>query len=549
MRAVVVVLVVALGVSVWGQQGSPSPPRTERSYTVFLRARAVGQETVSLSAAGDGWLIRGTSRLEAPLDVTTRTAEIHYDQQWRPTRLVLDGVSRGQEISIRTTFANGQATSEVLIDGRASSKTDAVAADTLVLPNAFLGSYAALAKRLVGQKLGAAFRAYIAPQGEVPMHVDGVFTERIETAKENIAATRYSVVISNPAPGSVIPLSVWTDAEGTLLRMSIPAQGLDVAREDVASAASRITSFSLPGDESVRIAAAGFSLAASVTRPSNATGPLPAVILVGGTGAVDRDEVVAGIPVLGQVAGGLVNGGFLVVRYDKRGVGQSGGRIETATINDYSDDVRAVIAWLDKHKDVDRRRISLVGYAEGAWVAMTTAARDNRVASLALIAGAATTGSELVLEQQRHVLARLNTAEADQQAKIELQKKINEAALTGTGWEGIPEAARRAADSPWFQSFLKFDPARVMRDVRQPVLIVQGELDTQVPLQHADRLAELARARKRKAAVEVVKIPGVNHLLVPAKTGEVNEYGVLPDKTVSSVATTAIATWLAQHMR
>jgi fermentation-respiration switch protein FrsA (DUF1100 family) len=88
-----------------------------------------------------------------------------------------------------------------------------------------------------------------------------------------------------------------------------------------------------------------------------------------------------------------------------------------------------------------------------------------------------------------------------------------------------------------------------MRDVRQPVLIVQGELDTQVPLQHADRLAELARARKRKAAVEVVKIPGVNHLLVPAKTGEVNEYGVLPDKTVSSVATTAIATWLAQHMR
>ena len=61
-----------------------------------------------------------------------------------------------------------------------------------------------------------------------------------------------------------------------------------------------------------------------------------------------------------------------------------------------------------------------------------------------------------------------------------------------------------------------------MKDARQPILIVQGELDRQVPAYHADRLAELARARKRQAPVEVVKVPGVNHLLVPAKTGEVS---------------------------
>ena len=63
-----------------------------------------------------------------------------------------------------------------------------------------------------------------------------------------------------------------------------------------------------------------------------------------------------------------------------------------------------------------------------------------------------------------------------------------------------------------------------MKDVRQPVLILQGELDTQVLPYHADRLAELARARKRKVAVDIAKVPGVNHLLVTAKTGEVDEY-------------------------
>ena len=88
-----------------------------------------------------------------------------------------------------------------------------------------------------------------------------------------------------------------------------------------------------------------------------------------------------------------------------------------------------------------------------------------------------------------------------------------------------------------------------MRDVRQPVFIVQGELDTQVPPHHADRLAELARGRKRKMEVEVAKLPGLNHLLVPATTGEVDEYALLAEKKVSPAATSAIATWLGKALK
>ena len=68
-------------------------------------------------------------------------------------------------------------------------------------------------------------------------------------------------------------LNIWSDAHGDLLRMSVPAQMLDVAREDIASAATRTTSFSVPGDETVRIPAAGFGIGASVTKPANATAP------------------------------------------------------------------------------------------------------------------------------------------------------------------------------------------------------------------------------------------------------------------------------------
>ncbi len=547
MRLITGLLVVVFAGHSWAQQAPVADDG--QAFTVFLKARPVGQETVTLVQRADGWLIRGSNRLGPPLDVVTRLAEIEYDAEWRPKRLLIEGTSRGQEATIRSSFASGEAVTELVIAGESTSKTDQVAADALVLPNAFLGSYAALARRLVGQKPGATFHAYIAPQGQIALRLDGIFPERIETPKENIAATRYVLMVPNAAAGGEMQVAVWATAAGQLLRISVPVQGLELAREDIASAAARTTSFTVPGDETVHIPASGFSLAASVARPVGAKGPLPAIVLVPSSSALDRDGGLAGVPVLGHLAADFVNAGFLVVRYDRRGIGQSGGRPETATINDYAEDVRAVIAWLDKQREVNKRRIALVGHGDGAWVAMRAADRDNRVAALALIAAISTTGAEYTLEQQRDQLAALNTPDAERQAKIELQQRINAAALKGTGWEDIPETVRAAADTPWFQSFLAFDPASVIRDLREPILIVHGALDTQVAPYHAERLAELARARRRKVGTDLTTVPGVNHLLVPATTGRAAEYPALAGTRVAPSVSSAITTWLARVMR
>jgi uncharacterized protein len=104
---------------------------------------------------------------------------------------------------------------------------------------------------------------------------------------------------------------------------------------------------------------------------------------------------------------------------------------------------------------------------------------------------------------------------------------------------------RKQADSIWFRSLLMFDPAKAIEDVRQPLLIIQPELDRQVPAAHADKLAELAK-KGRSRSVEVMIVRGVNHLLVPATTGEVSEYGSLPDRTVSRDVTNTIVAWLAK---
>jgi pimeloyl-ACP methyl ester carboxylesterase len=296
----------------------------------------------------------------------------------------------------------------------------------------------------------------------------------------------------------------------------------------------------------VIIPATGFNLGATITKPATPAARMPVVILLADSGLGDRDGFTQGIATLAQLAGSMAEAGFLALRYDKRGHGQSGGRAESATIQDSAEDVRAVVRWLGQRKDVDPKRIAVVGHGEGAWVALLTAAREKRISAVVAIAGPSTTGAELVLDQQRQSLDQMKLTPQEREQKVALQKQIQAAVLSGKGWESIPRDERRAADTPWFQSLLGFDPARVIKDVRQPLLFLHGELDKQVPVTHADRLADLARKQSDSKSVEVVIVRGVNHLLVPALTGEVSEYASLSDRNVSKNVSGAVSAWLTK---
>jgi uncharacterized protein len=372
---------------------------------------------------------------------------------------------------------------------------------------------------------------------------------RVQTPDRTFATRQVLLTVHNPA--GQLDVEVWAEENGRLVRVTIPIASLDVVREDVASVAARQETVFREGDETVRVPATGFTIAGTVSRPQ-AIRPgerRPAVVLVPGSGRVDRDEVVAGIPIFGQLASALADAGYVVIRYDKRGVGQSGGREESATLEDYAEDVRSVVRFMSRRRDVDPRRITVVGHSEGGWTGLLAASREKRIARLAMLATPGTTGAALVLEQQQRTLERSALTEAEKQERVALQQKIQQAVLTGTGWDGIPEPLRRQADTPWFASLLAFDPARVMPRVRQPLLIVQPELDRQVPAHHATRLAELAKARRRQAPVEVTTLPGLNHLFVPATTGEVDEYATLEARAISPELPKVLASWIGQPGR
>jgi len=522
-------------------------PQGETDYSIFVRGTRVGIERVTVSRTDSGWTVSSTARLEAPLDFTLRRAEFRYDADWKPRSLTVDGAFRARPIELETTFAGTTATSRFTraADGQDQQKADAVSPDSIPLPNNVFSAYVALAGRLVSASPGATFKVYVAPQAEVVGSLDEVILERFKTATRGFAIRKHKVTFQTPP--SPLQVEVWAEEDGRLVRVSIPTSSIDVVRDDVASVAARRQSYQREGDQDVRIPGNGFSIAGTISRPRATTaGPLPAVVLAASPGPLERDGVVSGIPVFGQLASGLADAGFLVVRYDRRGEGQSGGREESATLTDYADDVRAVVTWLTKRKDVDRARIAVVGYAEGGWVGLVAASRDERIARVALVTTPGTTGNELLLEQQQRVLSRTTLSEAEKAQRIELQRRI-QAAVVGKGsWDGISDELRAQAETPWFASLLGFDPSTAMTKARQKVLVLQPALDTEMPAHHSERLAALGRGRKKDPGTEVVTVPGVNHLLVSAAPSGADEYAAPGDRQVSPAVVDAIVAFLTR---
>jgi uncharacterized protein len=149
--------------------------------------------------------------------------------------------------------------------------------------------------------------------------------------------------------------------------------------------------------------AAGVTFAGTLTKP-NARGRHPAVLLITGSGAQNRNEELAGHRPFMVIADALTRRGIAVLRVDDRGVGGSGGRVELATLEDSVSDVLAGLAYLKRRHDIDACQIGLLGHSEGAEVAPAVAARSRDVAFVVMLAGPGVSGAEIIPHQTALIL-------------------------------------------------------------------------------------------------------------------------------------------------
>lgn len=264
---------------------------------------------------------------------------------------------------------------------------------------------------------------------------------------------------------------------------------------------------------------------------------VPAVLLIAGSGPQDRDGARVELPGYApwrDFAAALVASGFAVLRLDDRGTGASRGQFAGATTDDFARDARAAVNWLRRQRTVDPARIALVGHSEGAVVALLVAAGDPRLRALVLLGAPSRPGRDIARWQREQLV----TSDAARWPPAE-QRAVLAAA------EADAEAAAR--HDPWLHRWFALDPRTVAAAVRQPVLIVHGDTDRQVPPEHADELAAVLR-QAGAATVEVRHVRETDHLLLPDHDGDPQGYVRLADRRPRAGIIAATTHFLSVHM-
>ncbi len=319
-----------------------------------------------------------------------------------------------------------------------------------------------------------------------------------------------------------------------------------------------------------------FSLAGTLAMPKG-KGPFPALVMITGSGTQDRDETLFGHKPFLVIADHLARRGIATLRYDDRGAGGSKlpmDKLLASTSENLADDARAAVDFLRKRKEIDPKRIGLIGHSEGGMIAPMIAAEDRDIACIVLLAGTALPGRDILSRQLERIslAAGIPKENVDRQLKAQAKwmklftegapedeiraalRELVEAQLEASGQKPkknqIDEAtdqAFRSESNPWMKFFIAYDPRTALKQVTCPVLAMNGSLDTQVLPD--DNLPALRAALEEAGnkSVSIRKLPGLNHLFQRATSGLPGEYSSI-EETFSPKALKAMSTWLRKQM-
>ena len=315
---------------------------------------------------------------------------------------------------------------------------------------------------------------------------------------------------------------------------------------------------------------AGNTLAGTFTFPKSG-GPFPAVILITGSGAQNRNEELLGHKPFLVLSDYLTKLGIAVLRFDDRGVGKSTGDYKSATSKDFATDVLAGIEYLKTRIEVTKNEIGLIGHSEGGLIAPMVAVKSKDVAFIVLMAGPGLPGDQILLKQSALISKAGGESDEEIKKSDEINKKIydiikNESdsikahqeitAIFKKFYDSLNEEEKKEAgdentalqmlsrvESPWFKLFLRYDPRPTLEKVTCPVLAINGEKDLQVPAKEDLAAIKEALIKGGNGNFKTVELKGLNHLFQTAVTGAPIEYNTI-EETIAPVALHTIGDWI-----
>ncbi|WP_280414895.1 alpha/beta hydrolase family protein [Nocardia carnea] len=313
--------------------------------------------------------------------------------------------------------------------------------------------------------------------------------------------------------------------------------------------------------EDISYQGGGITIGGTLTRPDT-TAPVPAVVLVTGSGPQDRNEELAGHRPFLLLADTLTRAGYAVLRTDDRGVGGTGGNLNQADYGDLSADIEAGLGYLRGRPEIDPAGIGLLGHSEGGYLAPLVAARpSNEIAFVMLMAAPAITGTDIVLDQGARAFGAAGATPeqidrhraflTDWTAALRAGQLTKAARLSETYNRGLPAELRAASEpftsqnTPYMAALVSYDPAPALSALRMPVLAFYGSKDVQVTADPNVQTMRTLLAGNPDAEVPV--FDGLNHLMQPAYTGMPSEYESI-ETTIDPVVLDTVTGWLGERV-
>jgi len=321
---------------------------------------------------------------------------------------------------------------------------------------------------------------------------------------------------------------------------------------------------------------------ATITIPPG-KGPFPAVLLITGSGAQNRDEEIMEHKPFAVLADYLSRRGVIVLRADDRGVGKSTGDFGSSTTADFAIDAGNSLDYLTSRPEVDAKKIGLIGHSEGGMIAPVLAAKRKDIDFIILLAGPGEKISKLMEDQNaalyqsvginekaihafrpffREMVALINESKDSSVFSQKLEMTLDEwrkntapayvlattRVYNDSSQKVFIESITSTLYTPWFRYFLQFDPQVYLQQLHCKVLALNGEKDLQVASK--SNLAAIKQALQKSQAkkYDIIEIPRLNHLFQTCKNCTVMEYGQL-EETFSPVALTLLGNWIDKNVK
>jgi uncharacterized protein len=278
--------------------------------------------------------------------------------------------------------------------------------------------------------------------------------------------------------------------------------------------------------------------------------PIAAALVITGSGKTDRDSDAAlpmgmmlRVGVTRYIADALQSAGVSSLRYDKRGIGHSGGDYYRSGMTDRLADARAALEWL-RNRSGDLPLIA-IGHSEGTFYAARLAA-DGAVAGAVLLSGPVHTGGEVLAWQTRQLagtfpastrlILRLLRTDV-----VKAQRKNQDKVTASTS--DVLRVQGQRVNARWARDFIAYDPAPVLARVTVPVLAITGGHDLQVPPDDVEAMRGLV-----KGPFEGHVVGDLSHLLRPdPQSIGLRGYRRAGRQPVSREVLDLITAWVTQH--